>query len=135
MAYTITDIEGIGESFAQKLSAAKITTTEHLLELCGDPKGRKTVAEQTGIGESTLLKWANMADMMRISGVGGQYAELLHAAGVDTVKELRTRNAANLAVKMNEMNDEKKLTKGQVSESMVTDCITKAKALDPRISH
>lgn len=135
MAYEISDIEGIGESFATKLGAAKISTTDDLLELCSDPKGRKTVAERTGIGESTLLKWANMADLMRISGVGGQYAELLHAAGVDTIKELRTRNAANLATKLDEINEEKKLTKGQTSESMVNDWIEKAKTLDPRITH
>ena len=55
-----------------------------------------------------LLKWANMADLMRISGVGAEYSELLEAAGVDTVKELRNRNAENLAAKMAEVNDNKK---------------------------
>jgi len=135
MAYKITDIEGIGEAYAQKLGAAEIDTAERLLDLCCDPKGRKRVSETTGIGESTLLTWANMADMMRISGVGGQYAELLVAAGVDTVKELRTRNAANLAEKLNEVNAEKNLTNGQATESMVTDWIEKAKALDPKITH
>jgi len=48
------------------------------------------------MNESQILEFVNMSDLLRISGVGGEYAELLERAGVDTVKELRTRNAGNL---------------------------------------
>ena len=102
MSYKIQEIEGIGPAHAEKLAAADIDTTGELLKLCCDAKGRKATAEKTGVSESQLLKWANMADLMRISGVARQYSELLEAAGVDTVKELRNRNAANLAAKMAE---------------------------------
>ncbi len=135
MSYKISEIEGIGASYAQKLKAAKIETTDDLLKLCASPSGRKQVAEKTGIGESTILKWANMADLMRISGIGKQYAELLHAAGVDTVKELRTRKAENLAAKMNEINAAKKLTKGSATVATVSDWIKKAAQIDPKITH
>lgn len=135
MSNKITDIEGIGPSYAEKLAPAEITTTAHLLEKCGTAKGRKSVAEATGLGESTLLKWANMADVMRISGVGSQYAELLHAAGVDTIKELRTRNVENLVEKMNEINAEKKLTRGSATVASVTKWIEAAKTMDPMITH
>ena len=77
MSYKIDEVEGIGPSYAEKLAGAAIVTTDDLLEKCGSAKGRKTVAEATGVGESTLLKWANMADLMRVSGVGSQFSELL----------------------------------------------------------
>ena len=97
MGYKIEEIEGIGPAYAEKLAAASISTTDDLLKLCCDARGRKATAEKTGVSESQLLKWANMADLMRVSGVGRQYAELLEASGVDTIKELRNRNAENLA--------------------------------------
>ena len=47
-----------------------------------------------------MLCWANVADRMRIKGISKEYAELLQAAGVDTVKELKYRNPLNLAKAM-----------------------------------
>ena len=82
-----------------------------------------------------LLKWANMADLMRISGIGGENAELLEAAGVDTVKELRTRNAENLAAKMAEINAVKKLTRRVASAKQVAQWVEQAGKLDPKITH
>jgi predicted flap endonuclease-1-like 5' DNA nuclease len=135
MAYKINEIEGIGAVMQEKLAASDITTTEQLLEQCGGKKGRAEVAKATGCTEKQLLKWANMADLMRISGIGKQYSELLEAAGVDTVKELRTRNAANLTAAMASTNEEKKLARTSPSESMVTGWIESAEQLDPAISH
>jgi predicted flap endonuclease-1-like 5' DNA nuclease len=97
--------------------------------------GRKATAEKTGVSESQLLKWANMADLMRISGVGSEFSELLEAAGVDTVKELRNRNAENLAAKMAEVNATKKLTRSVPSGKVVTGWVEQAKTLEPLITH
>ena len=135
MAYKIEEIEGIGPAFAEKLSGAGIATTDDLLKQCCDKGGRSQTAEKAGVSESQLLKWANMADLMRISGVGGEYAELLEGAGVDTVKELRNRNAENLAAKMDEVNAEKKLTRNVPSAGQVEKWIEQAKSLDPLITH
>lgn len=134
MSYKIDEIEGIGPSFAAKLGAGKISTTDDLLEKCSDPQGRKATCEATGIGESQLLKWANMADLMRVSGVGRQFAELLEASGVDTIKELRNRNAENLFTKMGEVNAEKKLSKSSPAQNVVQGWIEQAKTMDPKIS-
>lgn len=135
MSYKIVEIEGIGPAYADKLSAAAIKTTNDLLKLCCDAKGRKTTAEKTGVSEHQLLKWANMADLMRIKGVGSEFSELLEAAGVDTVKELRNRNAENLTAKMKEVNTVKKLTRTVPSEKTVTTWVSQAKSLDPLITH
>ena len=135
MRYKIEEIEGIGPSYASKLEKAKIATTDDLLKLCCDAKGRKAVSAQTGIGASTLLKWANMADLMRISGIGQEYSQLLEAAGVDTVKELATRRADSLAAKMEEVNGAKKLARATPSQKTVAGWVEQAKGLKPLISH
>ncbi|MHC4947919.1 MAG: DUF4332 domain-containing protein [Planctomycetota bacterium] len=135
MGYKIDAIEGIGPAFAEKLGTAGIATTDDLLKLCCDSGGRRKIGERTGLNESQLLKWANMADLMRISGVAGEFAELLEATGVDTVKELRNRNAENLAASMAEVNDAKSLTRTVPNASTVSGWIEQAKGLDPLISH
>ncbi|MGD8700313.1 MAG: DUF4332 domain-containing protein [Gemmatimonadales bacterium] len=128
----IADIEGIGASYAKKLSAAGITTTDKLLEQCKSPKARKQLAGSTGISEKLVLEWANHADLYRIKGVGQEYSDLLEAAGVDTVPELGNRNAANLYAQMKEVNAKKKLTRQVPSEKQVAGWIAQAKKL-PRV--
>ncbi len=135
MAYKIDEIEGIGPAMKEKLAAADISTTDDLLKLCCDKKGRQGTAEKTGCTEKQLLKWANMADLMRISGVGEEYSELLEAAGVDTVKELRNRNAENLTAAMATTNEQKKLVRSVPSVAQVTKWVAQAKTLDPLITH
>lgn len=135
MSYSIAEIEGIGPAYAKKLQAAGIRTTDAYLERAKDPKGRKALAEETGIDDKRILKWANMADLMRIKGVGEEYSELLEAAGVDTVKELRNRNAENLAQKMREVNETKKLVRQVPAGSAVADWVEQAKSLPPMMSY
>ena len=135
MSYKIDEIEGIGPAYAAKLQAADLNTTEKLLAACATPKGRASTAEATGLSPKLILTWTNMADLMRLNGVGGQFAELLNGAGVDTIKELRRRNAANLAAKMTEVNEERQLTKGTVSEAKVQGWIDQAKDMEPAVSY
>ncbi len=135
MAYKIDQIEGIGEVYAQKLEAAGISTTDQLLEIAATPKGRKSIAEQTGISEKLILKWANHADLFRIKGVAGQFAELLEAAGVDTVKELRHRVPANLHAKLVEVNDVKNLCNRVPAESEIARMVEQAKELPPVMTY
>lgn len=135
MSYKIIDIEGIGEVYAAKLTQAGIETTEALLEKGGARKGREELETSTGISGKLILKWVNHADLMRIHGVAGQYAELLEEAGVDTVKELRTRNATNLATALAAANEKRKLTGNVPSQSMVAKWIEEAKGLEPKVSY
>ncbi len=131
----IEDVEGIGPSYGEKLRGCGVADTDALLEKGCSRAGRKELAEAAGISETLVLKWVNMADLFRIQGVGSEYAELLECAGVDTVKELRNRNAANLAQKCAEVNEEKKLTRRVPSESVVGEWIEQAKQLDPKVTH
>lgn len=135
MATKIAEIEGIGPVYAEKLSSAGIKSVEALLEAGASKAGRKKIAEESGIDESKILKWVNHADLFRIKGVGPEFAELLEAAGVDTVKELRNRNAANLHAKLEEVQEEKKLTRVVPALSKVEDFIEQAKALPPVVTY
>ncbi len=135
MAYKIVEIEGVGEVYAEKLIAAGINTVDDLLDRCAAPAGRKALAEATGIAEKLILRWTNHADLFRINGVGPQFAELLEAAGVDTVKELRHRVAANLVAKMNEVNEQKKLVRRVPALVEVQRMIDQAKQLEPRMTY
>ena len=135
MTYQIEEIQGIGPAFAEKLTAAEITTTSDLLAKCCTSSGRDKVAEVTGLSTAQILKWANLADLMRVSGIGPQFSELLEGAGVDTVKELRTRNAANLAAKMDEVNQEKHLSGSAPVQKTVQAWIDSAKDMDPMITY
>ena len=125
-------IEGIGEIYEAKLEAAGVKSIEALLDTCATKKGRADLAEKTGISEKLVLKWANHADLARIKGVGGEYAELLEASGVDTVPELAMRKAENLFKKMQEVNEAKSLVRKLPTEAQVEDWVKQAGAL-PRI--
>lgn len=135
MSYPIEDIEGIGPAYGEKLGAAGIKTTGDLLTAGGTAKGRKDLAAKTEITETLILKWTNHADLMRIKGVAGEYAELLEAAGVDTVKELKMRRADNLTAKMAEVNEAKKLVRQVPAESSVSGWIDEAKTMEPAVSY
>jgi len=124
---TITAIEGIGKANAAKLNKIGITTVEGLLEECKSPKGRKKVAADSGIDEKKILTWANHADLFRVKGISSQYAELLEAAGVDTVKELAKRKPENLAAAMAETNAKKKLVRQVPGTKRVEGWVAQAK--------
>jgi predicted flap endonuclease-1-like 5' DNA nuclease len=128
----IEDVEGIGPVIGEKLRACGIADTDALLAETKTPKQRKALAERSGLGEKRVLKFANMVDLYRISGVGAEYAELLEASGVDTVPELARRNPVELTKKMAEVTQAKKLTRRTPSETEVAKWIEQAKAL-PRM--
>lgn len=100
----ITEIEGVGPVTAARLAEADVKTTAGLLKAAADKKGRADLAEATGLSKSQIMEWVNRADLMRVRGVGSEYSDLLEVAGVDTVKELRNRNAENLTAKMETVN-------------------------------
>lgn len=135
MAYKVTDIEGVGPNYAAKLEAQGIFTTDDLLEKGGTKKGRTDIASSTGLPESLILTWVNHSDLHRIKGVAGQFAELLEAAGVDTVKEFATRNAENLFAKLTETNEKFGLSGRVPSADSLSEMIAQAKTLEQKVFH
>ena len=130
---SIETIEGIGAKYAKILRKSNIASTKALLDRGATKKGRKELATETKIDETLILKWCNMADLMRVKGVAEEYSELLEVAGVDTVKELRKRKAANLHTAMAEANAKrkKKLVRQVPGLKQVENWVAHAKELDP----
>ena len=131
----LSEIEGIGEKYAAKLKACGVSTQAQLLEKGDKPAGRKTLVSASGISDKLILKWINRADLARVSGIGGEYADLLECAGVDTVPELARRNATNLHAAMAAVNEAKKLVRSLPSPSMVSGWITQAKGMSRAIHY
>jgi len=131
----LIDVEGIGPVYAQKLKAAGIATTNVLLQQGATPKGRKSIAEKTGISDALILTWVNHVDLFRIKGVGEEYADLLEKAGVDTVVELAQRKAENLFEKMGQVNEKKRLVRRLPTLAQVKGWIEQAKKLPRAVSY
>jgi len=131
----IDDVEGIGPTFAAKLQSARVKSVEALLTAGSTPKGRQDLAAKSGIDETLILKWVNRADLARIKGVGSECADILEAAGVDTVVELSKRNPQNLVDKMAEVNEAKHLVRKLPSLSQVEDWVKQAKELPRAVSY
>ncbi|HET6444724.1 MAG TPA: DUF4332 domain-containing protein [candidate division Zixibacteria bacterium] len=125
-------IEGIGPKYGAALKEQGIETPLALLESGATPKGRKDLAEKTGISSKLILTWVNQTDLMRIKGIGSQYADLLEEAGVDTVPELARRNSTNLHEKVVEINEEKHFVRHSPSLHDIEAWIAEAKEL-PRV--
>ena len=130
---SIDAIGGLGHVNATKLRKARVRTTEALLKKAATRTGRKSLATATGLDESLLLQLVNRADMMRVKGIGEEYSDLLEAAGVDTVKELKTRKAAALHARMVELNDQKHLVRRLPTEGMVAAWIAAALKVEPAV--
>lgn len=130
--YKIEDIEGIGAVVGKKLRAAGVKDTDTLLAHARSVSQRKKLAEVSGLSVQRILKFANMADVYRVRGIGSEYSELLEASGVNTVPDLARRSAENLVKRMSEVNAEKKLTRKVPTLAEVTKWIAEAKKL-PRV--
>ncbi len=132
----IDEVEGIGAAYAAKLGEVGINTTDDLIMAAASAAGREKVAGMTGITAGQLLKWVNHVDLMRIEGVGPEYADLLEAAGVDSPAELAQRNAANLAQTFQEIDAARPNWVRRVpSEATVAGWIASAAAMEKVVSH
>lgn len=132
---SIGAVGGMSQRDATKLRKTRVRTTEALLKTGGTRTGRKKLARETGIPEQSILGWVNRADLMRVKGIGSEYAELLEVSGVDTIKELRRRNPDRLLDSMVELNLRKMLVRRLPTDGMVDGWVEAAKALDPIVTY
>jgi predicted flap endonuclease-1-like 5' DNA nuclease len=135
MSHKIADIEGIGPSLSETLANAGVKTVEALLAQGASSSGRADIARRSGLDEGRILKWVNMADLYRVRGIGSEYAELLEAAGVDTVRELATRNADNLHAKILEVNAQRNLVRKAPTLEQVRKFVAHAETLKPMVQY
>ena len=126
----IESIEGIGQGFGKRLKADGIATTEALLELCTSDAGIARVCQCVDLDENTVRNWRTMADLMRIKGLGGQWAELMWRAGVSSVQDLAQREIEPLRARMREINEEEHRVAELPGEKRVIKFVEDAAHLD-----
>ncbi len=135
MSYPVSEVGCVGPEVIAKLKAVRVRTTATLLEKASTPKGRKALAAAAGLDDTVILKLANIADLTRVPGVALDYAELLEAAGVDTVPDLRNRNPANLARAVARLNQARRIVHAPPSEKLLAKWIERAKALPVTLTY
>ncbi|MBI4273246.1 MAG: DUF4332 domain-containing protein [Rhizobiales bacterium] len=135
MPYPITELNGVDREMADALKTAGIRTTAKLLDAAKTAKARKKLAAKTKIDPKKILNLVTLADRMRVPGVGDEYAGLLHAAGVETVMELKYRNPAKLAKAMAAANSKRKLVRVLPSDKAIGRWIEHAKKLPLKITY
>jgi predicted flap endonuclease-1-like 5' DNA nuclease len=131
----LKDIEGVGRVYARKLKIAGVGSTDSLLKKGATVQGRRDIVRKSGLSRAKILQWVNHVDLIRVKGVGSEYADLLEAAGVDTIPELAQRKAARLYEKLAEVNRTKKLVRKLPGERQVAGWIKQAKKLPRRVSY
>ncbi|MGH8871937.1 MAG: DUF4332 domain-containing protein [Acidimicrobiia bacterium] len=127
----IDQVAGISHKDATRLRKAGVRTSNGLIEAAADRKGRNELAAATGIDPRDIQQWVNHSDLLRVKGVGAEYAELLVASGVDTLRDLRRRNPTALLAKIIGLNGSARVVQRLPTESMVEVWIEAAKDLDP----
>ena len=132
---SIAAVAALSQRDATKLRKAGVRTTDVLLKTAGTRTGRRRLARETGLAERDILAWVNCADLMRIKGIGSEYAELLGMAGVDTIRELRRRNPDRLLEAMVELNLRRRLVRRLPTDGMVADWVATAKTIEPSVTH
>jgi predicted flap endonuclease-1-like 5' DNA nuclease len=130
----IDQVAGIGHREATRLRKAGVRTSKALAECAATRRGRTDLAKKTGLTPKDLQIWVHHADLLRVRGVGAEYAVLLVEAGVDTLRDLRRRNPTALLAKIIGMNGSQKVVDRLPTESMVENWISAAGDLEPSIS-
>ena len=110
MPLSINKLKGISPELEAKLKERGIKTADDLFNAGLTPLGREELAAFAGASSADILELVNRADLARIKGIAGVYADLLEEAGVDTIKELKGRVPENLHAKLLEINAHKNLT-------------------------
>ena len=135
MTILLNQLRGMTLDLEDKLRGQGIYNSDQLLAAARTPADRKALAEYASVETHVILELANRCDLARVKGIGGVFSDLLEHAGVDTVKELATRNPDNLHLKILEVNAEKKLAGRAPTLEMVRGWVAQAKELGPALEY
>ena len=133
MPYRIDEFGRFDAADRERLALIGIRTTGELIQVCATAEDRARIRRLTGLDRELLLRWVHLADLMRIEGIGRQYAELLGESGAGTVVMLRLAEPRKLAGKVLTANRELKLAKTTPSEETIVRWVDEARRLAPRV--
>ena len=80
----LTEIIGLEEKHAKLLQKEGISKVEELVPLTNNQIRR--LARKIGVSVKMVDTWQEHADLMRIDGVGPEFANALNLIGIDSVK-------------------------------------------------
>ena len=128
--YDIEEIDGIGKGFGKRLRKIGIQTPTDLLEKCqDDTRYAKHIAQAMNQNEKTVSIWLNMADLLRIEGVDGKYAELLYLSGIKSSVDLATSDVNKVRFKMKNVVKNQHHAKKTPKKKLISKWIALAKTL------
>lgn len=133
-SYPVEQIEGVGKIYAKKLRSIGVRQTHDLLDLCRDAEGRDRLAKYLKVSSKEVSRWTSMADLMRVSGIGGQFAELLEAANVSTIEDLMNQKGDQLAQRLNEINNKKNMARNVPDSSRVGEWVKQASKMESYVT-
>lgn len=125
----ISNIEGIGQKFKERLEYVGIRTVSELLAKSQTQEDRDELSSSADIPVGYIDNWATMLDLTRVQGIGYQHAELLTYSGIKSVEDFRKRNPENLYDAMKVTNDSKHFTKTIPSSESLNKLIENAKKI------
>ncbi len=103
--YEVETIEGIGPAYGKKLRKIGVnTTSDMVLAFLKDEDNVIKASKEMGVDADAIRAWASMADLMKLPGVGGQFAELMQTVGISSREELATVSATSLHSDMVQFN-------------------------------
>jgi hypothetical protein len=92
--FPLSDFPGIPLEYTEVLKTRGIRNTRDFFESVQNANQRKGMAKQTGIPESRLREIFALCDLSRITGVGSFYARIIYEAGLRSVCDFATTDAA-----------------------------------------
>ncbi len=130
ISYNIEEIDGIGKGFGQRLRKIGIHTTTDLLEKCRDDDSyAKHIAKAMNQNEKTVETWLKMADLLRVDGIDGKYAELLYLSGINSSAKLATSDMRKVRAKIKNVVKNQHHAKKTPTKKMISKWIVLAKKL------
>ncbi len=95
--HEVVDLEGIGPTYAKRLHTHGIYDTQTLLFTPNDELARITKANP-----KTVTNWKSMSQLVKVKGIGPQYAEALTRGGIDDgIETLKVCNVQETTDKVN----------------------------------
>ena len=131
---SIDSINGMTHTEATKLRRARVRTTTTFLQIASTRSGRALLTKETGINSPKLLHWARRAELMQIKNLGRDYADLLEAAGVESVSELKRRNPESLHEMMQKINNKKNIVDRMPSLNRVSKWVADSTDMEIKVS-
>jgi hypothetical protein len=96
--HPVIDVEGIGDHYSKQLIGLGLNDTKQLWNA-----DSKYVAGALKITPAAVEGWQCMAELMAVTGIGKQYAELLVRADVSSIDELCAETAQPLLARIHKL--------------------------------